>query len=288
MEQITSIQELNNLLNEGKITQAQYDELLSAMSNRAEPELSIAAETQKQIKFSDLAVASFVLSLMTFIFGPFTGIPAIIFGHIARRKIKRNQNLKGSGLALAGLIIGYPITAITAFLLFNLLFFEPWSAEESAANNRKFETVEFKHFPIDSMEDVIAQPGLEFDKNISIDGNGSFKIKRVKGSSSEFILFETGPLDIHDTTLVYQARGIGDGACIEMYCNIPGRKKSQCTASLARGFSSRQSDWWLFETEIVLLEGEKLQNVILKVSVPDSADTVWIDDIRLLRKVENE
>ncbi|MCK4998715.1 MAG: DUF4190 domain-containing protein [Anaerohalosphaera sp.] len=286
MNQITSAQELNNLLNEGKITQAEYDDLLAAMSNHPPAAPLTTPDPNQPSKFSDLAVASFVLSLMTFILGPFAGIPAIICGHIARRKTRKNPNLKGSGLAMAGLIIGYPITIFLTLLLTIVFLAEPIPLEESADNNRGFEAVEFKHFPIDNMENVAVQPGLEFDKNVSIDGNGSFKIRRSKGSPSKFILFETGPLDIHDTTLVYQARIIGD-ASIEMFCDIPGREKKQCNTSVISGHMSSESDWAIFETEMVLLEDEKPQNVILKVQLSNSAKTVWIDNIRLLREVKN-
>ncbi|MDR1192139.1 MAG: DUF4190 domain-containing protein [Verrucomicrobiales bacterium] len=61
------------------------------------------------IKNSRLAIASLVLG----IFSPcfcffFTGIPAVICGHIALGKIKRSAGtLTGSGLAVAGLVLGY-------------------------------------------------------------------------------------------------------------------------------------------------------------------------------------
>ena len=56
---------------------------------------------------SPLAIASLVLALSSLICG-LTAIPAIICGHLARRRIKDSGNrIGGSGLALAGLIIGY-------------------------------------------------------------------------------------------------------------------------------------------------------------------------------------
>ena len=39
-------------------------------------------------------------------FGPLATIPAIVFGHISRRQIKRTGE-QGAGLALAGLILGW-------------------------------------------------------------------------------------------------------------------------------------------------------------------------------------
>ena len=65
-------------------------------------------EGQNQVSTTSAgAVWSFVLSLLSFIcFGPLTGIPAIICGHVARSNIKRSQgNLTGDGLAVAGLVV---------------------------------------------------------------------------------------------------------------------------------------------------------------------------------------
>lgn len=57
-----------------------------------------------------------VVSLVTSILG--LGIVGIITGHMARSQIRRNGQ-GGAGLALAGLIIGYVVTALeVAFFLF--------------------------------------------------------------------------------------------------------------------------------------------------------------------------
>jgi hypothetical protein len=56
-----------------------------------------------------LAVTSLVLGILSVTFcNVFTGIPAIICGHIARARILRsNGTLGGDGLAIAGLVTGY-------------------------------------------------------------------------------------------------------------------------------------------------------------------------------------
>lgn len=55
---------------------------------------------------SRLAIASLVCSLASF-FTCIGWIPGVICGHMARSRIRRDQSLKGSGLATAGLVIGY-------------------------------------------------------------------------------------------------------------------------------------------------------------------------------------
>lgn len=61
-----------------------------------------------QPQTSGKAIASLVLGICVFILGFLTGIPAIIFGHLAKSDIKKSGGkLQGDGMALAGLILGY-------------------------------------------------------------------------------------------------------------------------------------------------------------------------------------
>ncbi len=79
-----------------------------------------------------LGIASFALCL-SFI----TGIPAIILGHISLSKIKKSMGrLKGEGMALAGLILGYislPFILIIAAIAIPNMLRARISANESAA-----------------------------------------------------------------------------------------------------------------------------------------------------------
>lgn len=56
---------------------------------------------------SALAMASLILGILVFCTG-LTGIPAVICGHLALTRINASEgHLKGRGLAIAGLIMGY-------------------------------------------------------------------------------------------------------------------------------------------------------------------------------------
>jgi Domain of unknown function (DUF4190)/GYF domain 2 len=59
-------------------------------------------------KTETLAIWSLVLGISSFL-GPMllTAIPAIICGHLGRSRIKKDLTLKGSGMAMSGLILGY-------------------------------------------------------------------------------------------------------------------------------------------------------------------------------------
>jgi type II secretory pathway pseudopilin PulG len=65
------------------------------------------------------AVLSMVLGILSLtLFWILAGIPAVILGHISRSKIKKSLgHLKGDGMALAGLIMGYLSIAALPFVL---------------------------------------------------------------------------------------------------------------------------------------------------------------------------
>jgi hypothetical protein len=55
---------------------------------------------------NSMAVASMVCGIGQIFFWFLAGVPAIVFGHVARRQI-RESGEAGDGMALAGLIMGY-------------------------------------------------------------------------------------------------------------------------------------------------------------------------------------
>ncbi|WP_019631627.1 DUF4190 domain-containing protein [Actinomadura atramentaria] len=58
-----------------------------------------------------MATASMILGLIGILFCGFTSVLAIIFGHVAQSQIKRTGE-GGSGMAVAGLVLGYIVTGI--------------------------------------------------------------------------------------------------------------------------------------------------------------------------------
>ncbi len=70
-------------------------------------------------KNSTLAIWSLVLGILSVTcFSIFTGIPAIICGHMAWSRIKHSAGaLQGGGLAIGGLVTGYVSLALAIFLI---------------------------------------------------------------------------------------------------------------------------------------------------------------------------
>lgn len=66
---------------------------------------------------SNLAVGSLTCGCLALFLWFFTSIPAIILGHLALREIKKTPDLRGRGLAMGGLIIGYLMTVVTVAVI---------------------------------------------------------------------------------------------------------------------------------------------------------------------------
>ena len=98
------------------------------------------------------AIGSLICGILSLAcFSIFTGIPAIILGHVSRSAIRNSMGrLKGEGMALAGLILGYislaaiPLVLIVATIAIPSLLRSRQAANESAAvaNLRTINTAE--------------------------------------------------------------------------------------------------------------------------------------------------
>jgi hypothetical protein len=131
-EQVAGI--LGTAFTEGRLTKDEYDDRLeAAWSSRTYGELhQLLADLPVRAAFGDpaaastelvpanttngYAVASLVCGLSQFLIGPLAAIPAIAFGHAARKQIKETGE-QGAGLALAGLILGWGAAAASVILM---------------------------------------------------------------------------------------------------------------------------------------------------------------------------
>jgi len=90
------------------------------------------------VETSGKAITSLVCGLMFFI--PFAFVAAVIFGHLALSEIKKSAGrLKGDGLAIAGLVLGYmwvvsiPVVLIIAAIAIPNLLRAKMAANESSS-----------------------------------------------------------------------------------------------------------------------------------------------------------
>ncbi|MGZ3590471.1 MAG: hypothetical protein ACXU99_07410 [Thermodesulfobacteriota bacterium] len=144
------------------------------------------------------------------------------------------------------------------------------------------EVVELKRFPIDGIEGIITQSGVQFDKEVSSDGNGSLKITATEPTVVR--LFELGDIDVENARLIYQAKvrteGVEGQVYLEMWCHFPGKGEY-----FSRGLQTPltgTTNWTTEETPFFLKKGEDPDNVKLNLVV-NGKGTAWIDDIRVLK-----
>ena len=169
MENVSSEQELSQLLDEGKISEDEYGELLETLRKSAKVDVGPAGPGESRpVSTSGLAIASLVCSLIV----PFGCIPAVICGHVALGRIKKEPALQGRGLALAGLIIGYVALGLCTIIYLEwgmieqaerieLLSTSP--AEPEGRIHPPIEIIEPRHHPPDNIERVLTQSAVQID-----------------------------------------------------------------------------------------------------------------------------
>ena len=141
---------------------------------------------------------------------------------------------------------------------------------------------ELQHFPVDNMEGIIAQSGIEIDKQNSADGNASLRITATEPTVAR--LFEVGDVDVEDARLIYRARvrteEVEGKVFLEMWCHFTGKG-----GFFSRGLQNPltgTTGWTTEEIFFVLKKGENPDTVKLNLVI-DGKGTAWIDDIHLLR-----
>ena len=277
---ISSEEELLQLRNEGKISEDEYEELLETLRKSTKAGVGSVAQAQAgPVRTSGLAIASLVLALAL---GPFGFIPAVICGHLALRKIEKDMSLRGRGLAIAGLIIGYSIFGLTLILTIPVLLS---GLHYRSAEFTPLET-ELKRFPLVDAEGVITKGGIQIDKQITSDGNGSLRIETTEPTTIR--IFETGDIDVENARLIYKAQvrteNVEGQVYLEMWCCFPGKGEF-----FSRGLMTPltgTTDWTTQETPFFLKKGQNPDNVKLNLVI-NGKGTAWIDDIRLIKGAIN-
>jgi len=146
--------------------------------------------------------------------------------------------------------------------------------------NVQTEKSELKTFPVNDLNGIISQTGIQFDKNISSDGNGSIRIDAAGPITVQLYIIDD--VKVEDTQVIYEAKIKSDGlsgqAYLEMWCVFKDQGEF-----FSRGFDSvisGSTDWKTIRTVFNLKKGETPDQFKLNVVV-NGAGTVWIDGIRL-------
>ncbi len=141
---------------------------------------------------------------------------------------------------------------------------------------------ELKQFPLDSLEGVISRSGVQLDKDVSSDGNGSLQMAAT--GPTVVRLFELGDIDIENARLIYQAKvrtkDVEGQVYLEMWCSFPG-KGEFFSRGLATSLSDT-TDWTTQQTPFFLQKGDNPDNVKLNLVI-NGKGMAWIDDIQVMQ-----
>jgi hypothetical protein len=151
------------------------------VSEPAAPPLAPADLSSRSQSSQGLAITSLVLGIVSvvavFCGGLLAGIAAIICGHIAFNRVKRNPaQYSGSGMAMAGFILGYVSLALSLLVL-PAMFLPALSGAKKKAqrincvNNLKQVGLAFKVWELDH--------GDQFPFNVSTNGGGTAELAQA-------------------------------------------------------------------------------------------------------------
>ena len=149
-------------------------------SSSAPPLLTAQAPRRRQ---SGLAVFSFILGLCSFALclGAISGLPAIIIGHVARRRATRSpERYGGKGLAISGVVLGY-LSIFATILIVSALMQGPLRRGPGSFRHRPGPP------PISDCQNNLRQLGLAL-KVWALDHNDQypFNVSTNAGGSLEF------------------------------------------------------------------------------------------------------
>jgi len=306
MENISSEEQLIQLRDEGKISEDEYNDLLGAMKKppesaayALEPQSDKAASKRRLGKIAFyLMLAGITLPIVSFfvclaISGGGEG--DVIFSGCLILCVLLELSAFVFGVISWPDPFGKASVITSSFILVVILFFIGFTVPRvvpvsngTAQSPRSMttEVVELKRFPIDKMDGIITQTGIQIDRQISSDGNGSLRIEATQPTTIR--LFETGDIDIENARLIYQAKvrteNIEGRVYLEMWCCFPGRGEF-FSRDLVTPLSGT-TEWTTEETSFFLKAGENPDNVKLNLVI-NGKGTAWIDDIRLLKGPPN-
>jgi len=142
---------------------------------------------------------------------------------------------------------------------------------------------EISSYPLDGISGVISRGNVAIDEDIKAQGEGSLRISATVPTVVS--LFETGDIDVEGAKLVYKAMirtgEVKGRVYLEMLMDRP-----EGGQLFARGIDAAltgTNDWKAQSISFALKEGQNPKNVRLNVVI-DGTGTVWVDDVKLVRK----
>ena len=295
----TSEQELKQLLEEGRITEEEYKELLEAIRQKetVQEPVEKPSEAKPRTGYGKAALILMIIGLLmpavpfifgfifhigvielliiSLIFGGPCFLLAFIFGIIGWKS--KAGKIAAIGVPCLGLLL---VPGLLLLGLFSLRVSRVPVHTDDAVISLK----PLKHlvYPMDTLEGLLSRDMAVIDEDIYVNGGGSLRIKSDSSEKRTIRLYENGPIDVENRMLVYSAKlrseGLKGKAYLEMWCEF-GDKGEFFSRGLDHPISGT-TNWTTVQTPFRLEPGQKPVNVTLNL-VTEGEGTIWIDDVKL-------
>lgn len=151
----------------------------------------------------------------------------------------------------------------------------------TACSQEPVQPEEIGRYPVDDMEGLITRSGVQIDKEITSDGNGSLLV--TANGPITVKLYETGDIHLENSQMIYRAmlrtEDVEGQVYLEMWCSFPG--KGEFFSRALQAPLSGNNEWSSQETPFFLQKDENPDNVKMNLVI-NGKGKVWIDDIRLV------
>ena len=142
------------------------------------------------------------------------------------------------------------------------------------------ERVELRHFPLDSIDELLTKEGVRIDSKISTDHGGSLLL-RANGET-RVPLVETGSLDIESAEIIFRGKmrvvSLKGDAYLEVTCELPGQGGDFGTRAAIR--AEREPPLDRRGGLLPFAQGGEAENVRVSL-VATAKGRIWLDDLRL-------
>ncbi len=112
---------------QASVMRTRVDDLQAIIPQNEPSKNGANISNEKENRTEPFAITSFILGIFSLILWPLAALPAIVFGHLARGRIRKNPALKGNGFAIAGLSLGYFFLTISIACVIIMMALKPRS-----------------------------------------------------------------------------------------------------------------------------------------------------------------
>ncbi len=217
---------------QASVMRTRVDVLKADIPENEPPGTVTSITNEKEKRTEPFAITSFILGICSLILWPLGALPAIVFGHLARGRIRNNPALKGNGFAIAGLSLGYFfLTLSIVSIIFLALFFNLRNLAVQEARTGLIKSVNASENPPEKILAVYDWKSLAAEGRIgdrvpqTLDGHTVLKFENLKDEplQAHLLTIEKPPINATKYALkgVIRYEDVKGPAYLEMWSVFP-------------------------------------------------------------------